>query len=102
MTYALIKNASFCASLLCLSISAQAQTKYYIDHETIACATESLWDRQIRVIVGGERRLIRGCKIVRGEPYVQLLDANLTGASKVRSRSTGEVLWVDLNYVVEE
>jgi len=67
----------------------------YIKNESIACVSESLFKEQIKMIIDGQRRLINGCRIVTGEPYVDVIDLSLLwGPSKVRLNN-GQVLFLD-------
>lgn len=93
-----MKKIATAAALLCLSQGALA-TDYIIPDNTLVCDTEKTYRNQIQYLVDGHRSVISGCEITVGDTPVILVDAALSGPSKVEVKLTGKTLWTDTQFI---
>ncbi|WP_280554352.1 hypothetical protein [Halomonas sp. 25-S5] len=83
-------------ALLAVSSGAFAQ-ETYLEKDTLICFSEEAYDRQIRYLNQGVRKVIDGCGITKKEYRVIPMEYNTFSASVVEVIEFGEVVYVGNN-----
>jgi hypothetical protein len=83
------------ATTLCAS--AQAQEKWYLKDESVACLSEELYSTQLKYVTQGVNELIKGCIITTKEYQVILVESHVFSPSKVILVENKLTMWTDFN-----